>query len=130
MPTFNLNHDNQGSGTGKVNCGTITVSQANNQTTVMANPPGGGAPTNITSLAVFTAAPGSNGTLLNPNPGDMLNLTTYTVTLTFTFSTNATFRAPGGGKPGGFFTSGGSITGAVNDWDAADAGGPEPKGGD
>src|SRR6185503_20874195 len=97
MPSYKLQHG-QATGSHKAQCGSITVSQANNQTTVMANPPGGGQPVDITSLVVFTPAQGSNGTLLNPNPGDMISLTTYTVTVTFPFIGNATFRAPGNGQ--------------------------------
>jgi hypothetical protein len=130
MPNYALQHA-PATGTGPtVACGSITVSQANNQITVTANPPGGGAGTNITSLVVFTPATGSNGTIFSPNAGDMMNLSTYTVTVgtnTYGFGNNATFRNPGNGLRGGFFTSAG-IGGAIDDWDAADSGGPEPQG--
>ena len=128
MPNYALQHA-PASGTTPVGCGSLTVSQANNQITVTANPPGGGAGTNITTLVVFTPATGSNGTIFSPNAGDMMNLSTYTVTVgtsTYSFGTNATFRAAGNGLRGGFFTAG-SLTGAIDDWDAATSGGPDPK---
>ncbi|HEV8396127.1 MAG TPA: hypothetical protein VGQ37_17725 [Vicinamibacterales bacterium] len=126
MPTYKLQHG-QATGSHKAQCGSITISQANNQTTVMANPPGGGQPVDITSLVVFTKGQGSNGTLFDPSPGDMINLGTYQVTVTFPFGTDATYRAAGNG-PAGFFTAGASPTGAADDWDAAVPGTPEPKG--
>jgi hypothetical protein len=47
-------------------------------------------------------------------------------TNTYSFGTNATFRNAGNGLRGGFFTAG-SLTGAIDDWDAATSGGPDPK---
>ena len=124
MPTYKLKH---GAAHGDADCGGFTVSQAGGQTTVTANPPGGGAPTNITNLVAFTPKAGTNDTLMNPGAGDTINLGTYTVIVSqvlYTFSTNATYQAAGNGKKAGYYTQPG-LTGGLDDWEAADSGTPE-----
>ena len=72
--------------------------------------------------------------VLTPMAGDIvamqalygLSATTRTGDTIYGFGTNATFRNPGNGLRGGFFTAG-SLTGAIDDWDAAAPGGPDPK---
>ena len=125
MPSFKLKH---GSANGNVDCGSVVISQANNQTTVMANPPGGGAQQNITSQTSYSAKAGGNGTIMNPAPGDTINFGTYTVPVgtpptSYGFSSNATYRAGAPGKKAGYFTSATqSPTGGLNDWEAEDPG--------
>jgi len=127
MPSFKLKH---GSANGNVDCGSVVISQANNQTTVMANPPGGGAQQNITSQTSYSAKAGGNGTIMNPAPGDTINFGTYSVSVgpppapvTYGFGTNATYRAASSGKKAGYFTSATlSPTAGLNDWEAEDPG--------
>jgi hypothetical protein len=130
MPSYKLQH---GSATGSVDCGNVVISQSgpNNTTKVMGNPPGGGAPQDITAQTTYVAASGSNGTIMNPKANDTINFGTYTVPIgtppvSYGFSSNAAYRAPGNGQGGGYFTTGASPTAGLDDWDAADAG-PDPK---
>ena len=125
MPSFKLKH---GLASGSVDCGSIVISQANNQTTVQGNPPGGGQPQNITNLTTYSAKAGGNGTIMNPAPGDTINFGTYTVSVgnpavSYGFSSNATYRAGAPGKKAGYYTSDTlSPAAGLNDWEAEDPG--------
>ena len=127
MPSFKLKH---GSANGNVDCGSVVISQAGNQTTVMGNPPGGGQPQDITSQTTYAAKAGGNGTIMNPAPGDTINFGSYTVSIgpppsptSYGFGSNATYRAGSPGKKAGYFTSDTlSPTGGLNDWEAEDPG--------
>ena len=120
MPSYDLQH---GSAYGNTDCGNLVISNAGGSTTVTNIPQGGGPGINV-STWTYTAKAGGGGTIMNPVPGDMLNLGSYTVTIgtnTFSFSSNATYRAAVPGTPGGYFTAPG-ITAGLGDWDAADGG--------
>jgi hypothetical protein len=127
MPSYKLKH---GAATGDVDCGSVVISQANNQTTVSANPPGGGSPQDITSQTTYAAKAGGNGTIMNPAPGDTINFGTYSVSVgpppssvSYSFNSNATYRAAGAGQKAGYFTSATlSPAGGLNDWEASDPG--------
>lgn len=118
MANYRLQHGDSNSTNG-VNCGSITVSSSG----IQGNPPGSGQPINITDYQ-FTPKTGGGGTLLNPVPGDMLNLGTYTVAVngsSYGFDNNATYVDPNTGRSG-FYTQPG-LTGGIADWDAADGSG-------
>ena len=127
MPSYKLKHGSAGD---NVDCGSVVISQANNQTTVMGNPPGGGPSQNITAQTTYAAKAGGNGTIMNPAPGDTINFGTYTVSIgpppsptVYGFSSNATYRAAETGKKAGYFTSATlSPAGGLNDWEAEDPG--------
>ena len=126
MANYNLQHGNATSSNG-VACGTVIVSSSGGSTTVRGNPPGGGQPVDITDYT-YTPKAGGGGTLLNPVPGDQLNLGSYSVTVSsssYSFGTNATYRNANAGNNGGWYTQPG-LTAGLNDWDAADGGSGEP----
>ena len=111
-----------------MDCGNLLVSNANNQTTISYLAQGQSGNGVSIPGATYTAKPGGGGTALNPAAGDTINLNDYQVTTggtLYTFSGSATYRAPGNGQGGGYFKAAG-ITGALDDWDAADQG-PDPK---
>ena len=123
MANYNLNHGDATSSNG-VACGTLIISNASGSTTVRGNPPGGGQPVNITDYT-YAAKAGGGGTLLNPVPGDQLNLGSYSVTVggtSYGFGSNATYQNANAGNNGGWFTQPG-LTGGIADWDAADGSG-------
>ena len=101
MPSYSLQ------GTGGVNCGPLVISQANGVTTITNNPPGGSGQKTVSGWT-FTPATTNPGTIMNPNPGDKLNLGTYTVPIgtppiTYGFANDATFRAAASGVTGGYY---------------------------
>ena len=126
MPSYDLQHGTATGGT--VDCGNLLVSNANNQTTISYLAQGQSGNGTTIPGAKYTAKAGGGGTALNPAAGDTMNLNGYQVTVgttVYTFSGDATYRDPGNGQGGGYFKAAG-ITGALDDWDAADQG-PDPK---
>jgi hypothetical protein len=128
MPRYSLQHGTAAGGT--TNCGIIQVTMSGGSPTwgylrCPGNPNG---PT--IGTVVYTAKAGGNGTAMNPAAGDTLTLGNFQVTgddgNLYSFNTTATYQAPGNASSGGYYTSPG-VAGSINDWDAADAGGPEPK---
>ena len=130
MPRYDLQHTTA-TGTA-TKCGSVVISNAGGSISinfVRCH----GANVNATGVSIGTAAysPAGGGTALNPNAGDTLTLGGFQASgddgNIYTFSLVATYRQPGNGSAGGYFTSPG-IAGALDDWDAADTTGPEPKG--
>jgi hypothetical protein len=128
MPSYDLQHAT--STGGSTDCGNVVVSNAGGSPSINYLAQGGSGNGNPITTAVYTAKTGGGGTVMNPVPGDTLNLGGFQATgndgNSYTFSTTATFRAAAAGSRGGYFTAPG-LTGAIDDWDAAAPGGPDPK---
>jgi hypothetical protein len=127
MPSYDLQHATATGGT--TDCGNIVVSNTGGSPSINYRAQGQTGNGTTINSAVYTAKAGGNGTVMNPAAGDTLNLGGFQATgndgTLYTFSTTATYRDPGNGSGGGYFTAPG-LTGAIDDWDAADQG-PDPK---
>jgi len=127
MPSYDLQHATASGGT--TDCGNIVVSMAAGSPSINYLSQGQSGNGTKINTAVYTAKAGGGGTAMNPAAGDTLNLGGFQATgddgNLYTFNNAATYRAPGAGSGGGYFTAPG-LTGAIDDWDAADPG-PDPK---
>jgi hypothetical protein len=127
MPSYDLQHATASGGT--TDCGNVVVSMAGGSPSINYLSQGqSGNGTQITT-ARYTAKAGGGGTAMNPAAGDTLTLGGFQARgddgNLYTFNTIATYRDPGGGLQGGYFTMPG-VTGGIDDWDAASPG-PDPK---
>ena len=125
MPSYDLQHATAGGGT--TDCGNVLVSMAGGSPSIKYLAQGQSG--NGTTINGATYSNTGGGTAMQPQPGDTLNLNGFQATgadgNSYTFNNAATYRAPGNGQGGGYFTLPG-ITGGIDDWDAADPG-PDPK---
>ena len=115
MPTYKL----QNNGT---DLGHIGVTNAGGTPTWTYNAKGdSGPPVTMSPQPVFTSSNGTS-TVMNPAPGDTLNLGTFQGNGTQSFPGNGTYAnaVPNGNKAGYYHTA--SLTGVPGDWDASDSG--------
>lgn len=122
MPTYDLQYE---TANGKVDCGNVLVSMSGGSVSINYRPQGQGGNGVAIPNATYTAA--GNGTATNPNPGDLLNLAGYQVTVGTTrcqFDGNGVFRNAQGSQKKGYYRA--ALAGDQGDWDASDGGSGEP----
>ena len=119
MPRYDLQFT---AATGTVECGNVIVSMAGGSVSINFRPQGQGGNGAAIPNATYTAAGG--GTAASPNPGDLLNLAGYQVTVGTTqcqFNGNAVFQNAQGSQRKGYYRAA-KLTDEQGDWDAADGG--------
>jgi len=126
MPSYDLQGGNA-DGT-KTDCGNIIVSMAGGNPNIAYRAQGQSGNGTTIPGATYTSNPnGNGGTATNPNPGDILFLNNYSVTIgttTYNFQGNAIFQDRDGSTPKGYYRAV-SLTAQVGDWDCADDGSGE-----
>ena len=120
MPTYDLQFKTQ-TGT-LVECGRVLVSMAGESVSINYKPQGQGGNGVAIPNATYTAA--GHGTATSPNPGDLLNLAGYQVTVggtQYQFNGNGVFQNAQGSQRKGYYRAS-KLTEEQGDWDAADGG--------
>ena len=118
MPRYDLQYE---TGNGTVDCGDVIVSMSGGSVSInyLAQGKGG----NGVAIPNATYKDAGGGTANNPNPGDILNLAGYEVTVDakqYQFKGNGVFKNAQGSQKKGYYRRGPSDD--QGDWDAADGG--------
>ena len=122
MPRYDLQYK---TATGTVDCGNVIVSMAGGSVSINYLAQGQSGNGVAIPNATYTAAGG--GTATSPDPGDILNLAGYQVSVggtQYQFSGNGVYQNAQGVQPKGYYHSAG-IGGGAGDWDASDSGGKD-----
>ena len=122
MPKYDLQYRTKN---GIQDCGYVIVSMENGSVSINYLAQGRGG--NGVAIPKATYTPAGGGTAMSPNPGDLLNLAEYKVSVggeEYQFDGDGVFRNAQGAQNKGYYRGAG-ITGGEGDWDASDGGSGE-----
>jgi hypothetical protein len=122
MPTYDLQYE---TANGKVDCGKVLISTAGESVSI--NYLAKGKSGNGVAIPNATYTDAGGGTATSPNPGDLLNLAGYRVTVGTTqcqFDGDGVFQNAQGSQKKGYYRA--ELAGDQGDWDASDGGGGNP----